>query len=127
MALGQLRLLLWKNLITQKRHRKQTASIIIIPLISLGLLAFMLSQLSDSQRFQEDEESIFDPFTIDSLDSQLLTIVAGKKHDVFWTPEEKTQLHLYFSPNNTLTRRILERVGKKLDVITKGINLFIIS
>ena len=120
MALNQLRLLLWKNLITQKRRPKQTACMIIVPLICVGLLALALSQISASKRFQEHEESNFDPFTIDTLDSQLLTIVAGKDHDVFRTPNEKTQLHVYFSPNNTLTRRILQRVGKKLDVETKG-------
>ena len=120
MALNQLRLLLW---ITQKRRPQQTACMIFIPLICVGLLALAPSQLSASQRFQEHEESNFDPFTIDTLDSQLLTKVAGRDHDVFWTSNEKGQLHVYFSPNNTLTRRILQRVGEKLDVETKG-NLF---
>ena len=120
MALNQLRLLLWKNLLSQKRRPKQVACIVIIPLICLALLAFVSLQLSNAKRFTEHGESNLDPFPTDYLDSQLLSVVAGEEYDLLADLYKKADLKVYYTPNNTVTRSLLERVEKKLDVKIKG-------
>ena len=120
MALGQLRLLLWKNLISQKRRPKQIACIIIIPLICLGLLTVVAVRLKGVDRFRDVGEQHFLPFSFDYLDSQLLSVVAGEEYDFFAIFNKKAVLNVYYTPNNTVTRSILERVAKKLDVKIKG-------
>ena len=120
MALNQLRLLLWKNLLSQKRRPKQVACIVIIPLLCLALLAFVSLQLSNAKRFTEHDENNLYPFFPDYLDSQLLSVVAGEDYDLLAPPTKKAVLKVYYTPNNTATRSILERVEKKLDVTIKG-------
>ena len=120
MALNQLRLLLWKNLLSQTRRPKQVACIIIIPLICLALLAFVSLQFSNAKRFTEHGENKLDPFSPDSLDSQLLSVVAGEEYDLLAGLKKKAVLKVYYTPNNTVTRSLLESVAKKLDVKIKG-------
>ena len=120
MALNQLRLLLWKNLFSQIRRPKQVACIVIIPLICLVLLAFVSLQLSIAKRFTEHGENNLDPFSPDYLDSQLLSVVAGEDYDPLAVLNKKAVLKVYYTPKNTVTRSLLERVEKKLKVKIKG-------
>ena len=127
MALNQLRLLLWKNLLSQKRRPKQVACIVIIPLICLALLVFISLSISNVKRYTEHGENNWEPFTPDSLDSQLLSIIAGEDYDLLAGLKQKAVLKVYYTPNNTRTQSILERVATKLKVKIKGKIFFPLS
>ena len=76
--------------------------------------------MSKVKRYTEHGENNLEPFTPDYLDSQLLSVIAGEDYDLLAGLKQKAVLKVYYTPNNTHTQSILERVATKLQVKIKG-------
>lgn len=100
----QLGLLMWKNLCLQKKLWKTSLFLIVYPLYFVVLLVIVRSRL----QFVSRPAAVCHSFTVSSLSSRLVDPAGGN------------QWHLAYTPNTSLTNRILKQAAGLINMVTEA-------
>lgn len=100
-----LRTLLWKNYLTRKRHWKQ----IIFAQILFPLCIFVLLQKVRSPRWYSKEEDLVTYYDMETKQSLL---------------KDLEDFHLYYTPRNNFTKKLIERTVKCLSLSPDNVTAF---